>query len=136
MEITAQKIVVGLLDANKHRTQQGQEIIEANVFRNGGDTLRCLIAGFINLLENLAWMVRLNIYYQRRFNVDWDELKKEAKKMGYHFMDDSSKEYLIETDIAFTRGGTIYIFLDEYKRYILKRRRTPDQMLTIMKALQ
>ena len=27
--------------------EQGQEIIKASVFRNGGDTLRCLIAGFI-----------------------------------------------------------------------------------------
>ena len=66
----------------------------------------------------------------------WEELKEEAKKLGYHFGYDDSKEYLIETDIAFTKGGTIYIVLDEYKRYVLKRRRTPDQMLAIMKALQ
>lgn len=121
------QIVDGLQDVNKSKTQEGQETIKANVFLNGGDTLICLIADFIRLLENLDWVMLSNIYWQGRFNVDWEELKEEAKKMGYM----TGVEGIAKDDFTFWRDGKIDV--DGAR---VSDNRTPDQMLAIMKALQ
>lgn len=67
----------------------------------------------------------------------WEELKREAKKMGYDLIYDGIKEHLVKTDMIFTEGGTVEIVLDEkYNRHRLRMMRTPDQMFAMMKALQ
>ena len=67
----------------------------------------------------------------------WEELKREAKKMGYDLIYDGIKEYLVKTDMIFTEGGTVEIMLDEkYNIHRLRMMRTPEQMLAMMKALQ
>ena len=81
------QIVDGLQDVNNLKTQEGQETIKVNVFLSGGDTLICLIADFIHLSESLDWMVRLNTYYQRRYNVKWSELKEKALNEGPYWTD-------------------------------------------------
>ena len=70
----------------------------------------------------------------------WDELKEEAKKMGYN------EEPILENgivwitkkrlsfDLCFNNDGMV--LLDGDEEYILAKDRTPSQMLAIMKALQ
>lgn len=145
MGTMSHQIVDGLQDVNKSKTQEGQETIKENVFLNGGDTLICLIAGFINLLENLDWAVRLNIYYQRRYNVDWNQLKEEAKKIGARILSDAvimKLPYNVHKDvdtILLKADGNIRVTFIENDCVVIRDlsfNRTPDQMLAIMKALQ
>ena len=66
----------------------------------------------------------------------WEELKEEAKKMGYS---DYAHPYLnaIEKDeFVFYKGGWIYIDKKDVDEVLLSSGRTYDQMLAIMKALQ
>ena len=59
----------------------------------------------------------------------WEELKEEAKKMGYvqGIWEDCITNGLFE----FYKGGDIVVFGD-----IIAKKRTPDQMYAIMEALQ
>lgn len=59
----------------------------------------------------------------------WEELKEEAKKMGYKTTD--SCIYNSYVGIYFYKDGRIK---HDYETIAYKR--TPDQMLAIMKALQ
>ena len=77
----------------------------------------------------------------------WEELKEEAKKMGYHagkkiycelnnrpsikLVVDSPYIYYI-----FTKDGMVFFYYEYEKCVVLAKHRTPDQMLAIMKALQ
>ena len=68
----------------------------------------------------------------------WEELKEEAKKMGYSLeVDYTHSEFLYkytsEKRYCFRQEGAI----DDGRYYgIIAEDRTPDQMLAIMKALQ
>ena len=66
----------------------------------------------------------------------WEELKEEAKKMGYEVTEDVfGTESLFIGNLHFGRQGCIwqhYQLTDE----IFVKGRTNDQMLAIMKALQ
>lgn len=71
--------------------------------------------------------------------MDWNQLKEEAKKMGYKWgVYFNGKEYLVsttETIITLSEIGTIDI-KDGYGNEVMFHNRTPYQMLAIMKALQ
>lgn len=68
----------------------------------------------------------------------WEELKEEAKKMGYSLeVDYTDSEFLYkytsEKRYCFRQEGAI----DDGRYYgIIAENRTTDQMLAIMKALQ
>lgn len=66
----------------------------------------------------------------------WEELKEEAKKMGYEVTEDVfGTENLFINNLHFGRQGCIW---KDYQltREIWAKGRTNDQMLAIMKALQ
>lgn len=74
-----------------------------------------------------------------RYNLDWNQLKEEAKKMGYVYVDNDTGTYLFNPDksVSFCRNGCFVadsgmIGGDVY----ISSNRTYDQMLAIMKALQ
>lgn len=68
----------------------------------------------------------------------WEELKEEAKKMGYSLeVDYTDSEFLYkytsENRYCFRQDGAI----DDGRYYgIIAKNRTPSQMYQIMKALQ
>ena len=64
----------------------------------------------------------------------WDELKEEAKKMGYDSdIDYTGEEFLRYGNYCFRKSGVI----DNGMVYAnIAHNRTHDQMLAIMKALQ
>lgn len=68
----------------------------------------------------------------------WEELKEEAKKMGYEVTGTTlGGEYLHKGSFEFTEYGRFNIRLDDaYSIYIVAIKRNCDQMLAIMKALQ
>ena len=59
----------------------------------------------------------------------WEELKEEAKKMGYvqGFWEDCITNGLFE----FYKSGSIVVFGE-----VIAKHRTPDQMLMIMRGLE
>ena len=61
----------------------------------------------------------------------WQELKEEAKKMGYQDKGEELVKYVDGKAIRFFVEGHVFCFSN-----IIARERTPDQMLAIMKALQ
>ena len=73
----------------------------------------------------------------------WDELKEEAKKMGYklekYYTEELVKQVSEEVYVTFSEYGSV---VSTYKEgYVcvditISEHRTPDQMLAIMKALQ
>lgn len=76
----------------------------------------------------------------------WEELKEEAKNMGYH----AGKKMYCETNrpsiklvvdspyvyYIFTKDGMVFFYYKYEECVVLAKHRTPDQMLAIMKALQ
>ena len=66
----------------------------------------------------------------------WEELKEEAKKMGYHCYDKLSEKLTNGKYMFFQDTGNVF-FTDKYQLAIcFATDRTPDQMLAIMKAPQ
>ena len=69
----------------------------------------------------------------------WEELKEEAKKMGYKWgVYLNGKEYLVsttETIITLSEIGTIEI-KDDYENEVMFHKRTPEQMFMIMRGLE
>lgn len=75
-------------------------------------------------------------------NMTWEELKEEAKKMGYHY----GSGFIVNDNITletkrgkyiFIPNGTIYFYqIHRAKGCTLATGRNCDQMLSIMKALQ
>lgn len=80
--------------------------------------------------------------------MDWNQLKEEAKKMEWEIivgtLCDYTYEKIVTKTLSFYRDGTItcpfeYVNVDGYPshdRVVVAEKRTPDQMLAIMKALQ
>lgn len=74
----------------------------------------------------------------------WDELKEEAKKMGYYVVFKEPYDYVVECIVndngfAFYPDGTCEFDCnpnDELCGHPFADYRKPDQMLAIMKALQ
>ena len=68
----------------------------------------------------------------------WDELKEEAKKMGYietEYPDNIIQESLYKNDIRFYKGGWISAE-NEQAEIDIACGRSYDQMFAIMKELQ
>ena len=66
----------------------------------------------------------------------WDELKEEAKKMGYRCYGKLSEKLTNGKYVFFQDSGNVF-FTDKNQLAIcFATDRTPDQMLAIMKALQ
>lgn len=59
----------------------------------------------------------------------WEELKEEAKKMGY--VQGPWEDCIANGLFEFYKSGGIVVFGE-----VIAKHRTPDQMLAIMKALQ
>lgn len=72
----------------------------------------------------------------------WEELKEEAKNMGYHY----GSGFIVNDNITletkrgkyiFIQNGTMYFYpIHRAKECTLATGRNCDQMLAIMKALQ
>jgi len=66
----------------------------------------------------------------------WEELKEEAKKMGYDVSDGNTiHTYTIYLDVYIYDYGTVSL-KDGWGAEVYIEHRTPEQMLAIMKALQ
>lgn len=66
--------------------------------------------------------------------ISWEELKEEAKKMGWiHY--DGDIDCIYYRGLQFNKDGTLRIW-DGLFYHKWAEHRTPDQMLAIMKALQ
>ena len=61
----------------------------------------------------------------------WEELKQKAKEMGYKHTESVFGEILKKGNVFFVNYGTFVA-----NEYVVSERRTPEQMLAIMKALQ
>jgi hypothetical protein len=71
--------------------------------------------------------------------MNWDELKEEAKKMGYLYTDATRGTYLFnpENSLCFCRNGCVVAESDMIGGDVyFGHNRTPDQMWQIMEALK
>jgi len=72
----------------------------------------------------------------------WEELKQKAKEMGSEIVKgtagDLTYEVIIFNNFRFYRDGEIMYpnFMPIDDRFFISKDRTPDQMYSIMKALQ
>ena len=66
----------------------------------------------------------------------WEELKEEAKKLGYSDYDHPYLSAIEKDEFVFYKGGWIYFEKKDGNEVLFSSGRTYDQMLSIMEALR
>ena len=94
----------------------------------------------IDRFEILYDLPKMKKFRDTRFDdpkpFSWDELKEEAKKIGYHCDGNLSEKLTNGKYIFFKCRGNVFLTEKNWLSICFATDRTPDQMLSIMKALQ